>query len=273
MKTILLITTFILAQNLFAESLLLKGDMDPREITLPQGYRLWSDVQAENLKNRPMREEVMTSCSLFLEGRISHSDFTQLLKGWADLGFNQQERIVLVDTLQKSNLSTVLKNQWLCRLDNDRNCNRIKIFPKHLSPILQKYDWLVIDGQAYPRLSWDEISIPDEAMTWIFVSARFETYTFKGKWEDLKFKNPSVSNWITGGCDDYSVQSEVQAMDNNVLLSRNCLKSSLIKPKPTQSFYDRNKDTIWIAAGVVLGIGAFNTLAGKNIVIDKPSFR
>lgn len=270
---LLVLLSLICASVTFAEGLLLKGDMDPREVSLPRGYKLWSDVQAEKAKNRPMREEIMNSSGLYLEARVSHSDFVQFLKSWAELGFNQQERIVLTDTLQKSNMPVALKNQWLCRLDSERNCQKIKIIPKHLSPLLQKFDWVVIDGQVFPRMSWDEISIPDENMTWTFYSSRFETYTFKGKWEDLKFKNPNLVDWVTGTCESFSVHTSVQDLENQVLLNRSCLKSSLVVPKKDPSFYDQNKNKIWIAAGLVLGGGVANNLSGKKIILEKPSFR
>ncbi len=267
---------FIILLNLqicFAEALLLKADLDPKEIALPSGYKLWSQVQADNIKNRLMRDEVLNYSSLFLDRKVSNSDFIQFLASWSDSGFNEQERIVLADTLQKSNLPTAQKNLWLCRIDLERNCNKIKIFPKHLSALLQKFDWLIIDGQTYPRMSWDEISIPDESLTWIFLSSRFETYSFKGKWEELKFKNPVLADWISGHCDNFTVHPEVQSLDNNILLNRNCLKSSLVKPTPAPSFYDKNKKSIWIAAGLVIGAGAFNTFSGNKIILEKPSFR
>lgn len=275
MKKVILIVILglICTRVTFAEGLLLKGDMDPREVSMPRGFKLWSDIQAEKIRSRPMREEVMTSASLYLESRISLADFVQFLKSWADLGFNQQERIVLTDTVQKSNMPVNLKNQWLCRLDSERNCQRIKLIPKHLSPILQKYDWVVIDGQVYPRMSWDEISITDENMTWTFLSSRFETYNFKGKWEDLKFKNPNLVDWVTGTCERFVVQPTVQDLDTSVLVNRGCLKSSLVVPKSEPSFYEQNKNKIWIAAGLALGASVAGNLSGKKIILEKPSFR
>lgn len=273
MKKIILSLILISSNLSLAQSLLLKADIDPREVILPEGYRLWSEVQADRMSNRPLRDEVITSSTLFLEKRISHSDFVQLLKSWGEQGFNHQERIVLIDTLYKSTLPANQKNQWLCRLDNDRNCAKIRIFPKHLAPILQKYDWLIIDGKAYPRVAWDEISIPDEPMTWIFLSARFETYKFSGKWEDLKFKNPPVENWVTGTCEQHNVLYEVQDMDTNIMIHRNCLKSSVVRPNVEPNFYDKNKKTIWMAAGLLLGFGAFNTMTGNKIIFQKPSFK
>ena len=273
MKKIILSLIMISSNLSFAQNLILKADIDPREVTMPNGYKLWSDVQADKISNRPLREEIMTSSTLFLEKRISASDYIQLLRSWSLDGFNQQERIVLTDTLNKSNLAPAQKNQWLCRLDPERNCVKVRIFPKHLAPILQKFDWLIVDGQAYPRSTWDEISIPDDSMTWIFLSARFETYKFHGKWEELKFKNPPVQNWISGSCDQFYVSSEVQDLDTNVMIHRNCLKASMTKPAAPPDFYDKNKKTIWMAAGLILGVGAFNTMSGKKIVFDKPSFR
>lgn len=271
--SILVLILVIFSTTSFAEGLLLRGDLDPREVVLPPGYKLWSDLRAEEIKSRPMREEVMSSSSLFLENRISTADFLQFLKDWADLGFNQQERIVLTDTIQKSSMSTAQKNQWLCRIDNSRNCLKIKIVPKHLSPILQKYDWLVVDGQIFPRSSWDEISITDENLSWIFLSARFETYNFKGKWEDLKLKSPVLNDWITGNCDNFNVQSQVQALDINVMINRNCLKTSLPPVKRDPTFYEANKAKIWAAVATVIGISTFNSLAGKKIILEKPSFK
>lgn len=273
MKKLIMFISLMCSQSSFAEGVLLKANLDPREITLPNGYKFWSDIQAEEINSRPMREEIMKSSSLYLEGRISHSDFLQFLKSWSDIGFSQQERIVLADTLQKSNLPSEKKSRWLCRIDAERNCARIKIFPRHLSPLLQKYDWLVIDGQAYPHASWNEINILDENMTWVFLSSRFETYTFKGKWEDLKMKNPVLNDWISGNCENFAVHHQVQGLDNNVLLDRHCMKSSLIEPQEETSFYDKNKRTIWLAAGLVLGVGAINTLTNKKIILEKPSFR
>lgn len=273
MKLSIFLNLLFLAQICSAENLLLKADLDPREITLPEGSQLWSDTQAENIKNRLLRDDIMTSSSLYLENRISFSDFIQLLQSWSDYGFNQQERIVLADTIQKSKMPDTLKNQWLCRLDLERNCTRIKIFSKHLSPFLQKYDWLVIDGQVYPRMAWDEIFVSNENMTWTFLSSRFETYTFKGKWEDLKLKNPMLSDWVSGNCDHFTVLNQVQALDTNVLINRNCMKSSLVKPSRDPSFYEKNKKNIWLAAGLILGVGAFNTLNGQKIIIDKPSYK
>ncbi len=273
MKTLTFLIALLSLQFCFAEALLLKADLDPREVVLPAGYKLWSQVQAENIINRAMRNEVLHYSSLYLESEVSNSDYFQFLKSWSDAGFNEQERIVLMDTLQKSHMTAAQKNQWLCRIDLERNCGKIKIFPKHLSAILQKFDWLIIDGQAYPRMSWDEISIPDESLTWTFLSARFETYSFKGRWEELKFKNPALADWVTGQCDNFTVHPEVQSLDNNILINRNCLKSSLVKPKQEPSFYETNKKSIWIAAGLVLGAGAFNTFSGNKIILEKPSFR
>ncbi len=274
MKKIILLISLVCSNLSFAQNLLLKADIDPREVTLPSGYKLWSDMKADQISNRPLREEVITSSTLFLEKRISYSDFTQLLRNWGLEGFNQQERVVLMDTLNKSNLPTAQKNQWLCRLDSERNCTKIKIFPKHLAPILQKYDWLILDGRAYPRMAWDEILIPDDSMTWIFLSARFETYKFTGKWEELKFKNPPVQNWVSGNCDQFTVLNEVQDMETNIMIHRNCLKSSIAKSEKAEpDFYDKNKKTIWMAAGLLLGIGAFNTMTGNKIILEKPSFR
>ena len=272
-KSIIILCTVLSSQLCSAGSLILSADMDPREIVLPSGYKLWSQSQAEQIDNRPMRDDVLNYSTLYLENRISNSDFLNFLKSWAEKGFNFQERIILTDTLKKSNMTSTLKDQWLCRIEAERNCAKTKIFPKHLSPILQKYDWLVIDGQIFPRMAWDEISLPNESLTWIFLSSRFETYTFQGKGEELKFRNPILKNWVTGTCDNFTVHPEIQSLENNVLVNRNCLKSSLAKPLIEPSFYEKNKNSIWIAAGLVIGVGAFNSFSGKKIVLEKPSFR
>jgi hypothetical protein len=273
MKLLLLFGILTFSQISLSEGLLLKSDLDPRELQMPNGYKLWSEIQAEGIKNRSIREDVMNNSSLFLENRISQSDFLQFLKNWSDLGFSEQERIILVDTLQKSMLSTTQKNQWLCRLDLERNCSRIKIFPKHLAPILQKFEWLAIDGQTYPRMSWDEISIADENLTWVFLSSRFETYTFRGKWEDLKFKSPTLNDWINGNCKEFKVRNEVQSLDNNVMLNRNCVKSSLPVADKEASFFQKHQKSLFVAAGLALLVGVTNSMNGKKIILEKPSFR
>lgn len=273
MNSLIILIITISTQATLAASLLLKGNLDPREVTVPDGYSLWSDTEVRKKMDRPMRQEIMTSSSLFLEKRISQSDFILLLKSWSELGLNTQERMVLTDTLNKSDIPPAQKNHWLCRIEIERNCTKIKIFPLHLSPILQKYDWLIVDGQAFPRNLWNEISVPNEILTWTFLSARFETYTFRGNWEELKFKNPVLNDWVTGDCEKFIVNSQVQDIDISVLLDRNCMRSALIKPEPIPTFYEKNKSKIWIAAGLVLGAGTFNAFAGKKVVLEKPSFR
>lgn len=273
MKKLFISIVLLYSHLVLANSLILKADLDPREIALPEGFKLWSDTEAENIQNRAMREDVMNSSALYLEKKITHGDYMQFLITWAEKGFNQQERIILIDTIQKSDMPTTQKNNWLCRLDFDRNCHRIKIFPQHLAPILQKYDWIVVDGKAYPRVAWGEISISNEPVTWIFLSARFETYTFKGKWEDLKFKNPTQQDWVSGNCDEFTILTEVQSMNNHVLLNRNCIKSSLVLPIKHSTFYEKNKERIWIAAGLILGVGTVGLISGKKVILEKPSFK
>ncbi len=273
MSKIILLLNIMISSLSWANGVLIKAQLDPQEITLPEGYKFWSQQETEAITSRPLRDEIMSSSTLFLQGQIKMSDFSQLLQEWSEKGFNSQERMVLIDTLQKSKLPLTIKNRWLCRLDLERNCPRVKIFTKHLAPILQKYEWLIIDGKAYPRVSWNEISIVDEPLTWVFLSSRFETYIFKGHWDDLKLRNPNLKDWVTGDCSQYTVAASVQSIENQVLLSSHCLKPSLVIAKQESTFYERNKKTIWITAGALLGLGAFQTFSGKNIVIEKPSFR
>lgn len=270
---VIAVISLLCTETILAQALILKGDLDPREIRLPQGLKLWSDVEVEKINSRPMRDDIMTNSSLYLENTISQSDFAQFLRTWSEVGFNQQERVILIDTIQKSQMPVQSKNQWLCRLDSQRNCQKIKFITKHLPPILQKYDWLFVDGQAFPRVSWDEIFFSDETISWSFYSSRFETYNFKGKWEDLKLKNPNLADWVTGNCEHYSVHSEIQSLENQVMFNRNCLKPAFIVPSREVSFYDKNKKALWVAAGLVFGISAFNSYSGKKIILEKPSFR
>lgn len=255
------------------QSLMLKAQLDPRDTAIPDGFKLWAQVEAQKYLEKPLRETILTNASLFLDGRVSVSDFVQLLNSWGNEGFSKQERLILIDTIEKSSLSPSEKNRWLCRLDSQRNCKRLQIFPDHLAPILQKYEFLVVDGLVYPYQTWSEIQITDDSMNWIFLSSRFETYRFNGKWTELKLKSPTLEDWVTGQCSDYLVKSEVQAFDHHVLLDRRCLKPSIPALVEEQSFLEKHKNSLWIAAGVAVGLGALGALSGQKIILEKPSFK
>jgi hypothetical protein len=262
---------FILLTSLAqAQGVLIKGSLDPDEVILPKGFKLWAAQKAQELRDRPLRENLLENSTLYLQGRVTEADFLDLLKNWSALGFNLQERRILIDSIEKSEMLEPKRSRWLCRLDLQRHCKRIKIFPDHLAPILGKYEFLILDGLMYPRSTWAQIEIPDEDFDCTFFSSRFETYRFHGRWMELRTKSPETRDWVTGKCDHFTVLREVQNIETYALLENQCLKIATQEEIRQPDFFERHRDKIWTAVGIFVGVGVIASSRGQKIIIEKP---
>lgn len=200
-------------------------------------------AQAPDLSSlQGVRPDVLNTSDDFLNARISKTQFYQALENWNKLGWSNEEKDIVVDTIQKSFDDSSLKDQWLCNLRPHLYCSKKTYFSMLKWPeYLEQYDTLIFAGQAYPRHQWNSLIINGQNH-YIFTSSQFSQLEFYGEAHSFRF--PDQPSEL------------VQTQEN---------------PDQT-SFYQKHKRKIWwTVGGILIATGLFS-LAGKKIVITQIGF-
>lgn len=264
---ILLFSTQAWSQTLYVEP-----NVDIRSIPESKQEYLASKRALQIADQKGVRDEVMLYTRAFLEKKISVAEFEKALWQWSQSGWSEEERWILVDTFRKSSQDFESKSAWICRIDSSEKCNRNSFSILQLPSKLREYEGLILDGKPYHASTWDNLKISDSFYNWVFVSSKYKAISFRGTWKDLQKQQVSVDPFVQGTCDHPQAHAEIQNLESQMFYSANCIRPGL-KPVVTEpSFYEKNKKSLWWAAGITLGLGLATSLQGKSIVIDKPGF-
>lgn len=189
-----------------------------------------------------IRPEILDTSDDYLNARVNKKHYYKALQTWNQLGWSNEEKDIVVDTLQKSFDNSDLRDQWLCNLKPNLYCSTKTYFSMIKWPeYLEKFDTLIFAGQAYPKHQWNSLIINGQNR-FIFISNRYAPLEFYG--EPHSFKFPDQLQDLT--FDQKKVDSP--------------------------SFYQKHKKKIWwTIGGVLIATGLFS-LAGKKIVFTQVGF-
>jgi hypothetical protein len=189
-----------------------------------------------------VRPEVLNTSDDYLNTRVSKTHYYQALDKWNQLGWSNEEKDIVVDTLQKSFDDSQLKDQWLCNLKPHLYCSKKTYFSMLKWPeYLEHYDTLLFAGQSYPKHQWNSL-ILNGKNRYTFISSRYSSIEHYGEAHSFRF--PDQPKEMT-----------------------------TLSEKPNQpSFYKKHKRKIWWTVGGVLIASGLFSLAGKKIVITQIGF-
>ena len=186
-----------------------------------------------------IRPDILNSSDDYLNARITKEQFYQSLEKWNQMGWSEEEKNLVIDTIQKSFDSSKEKNQWLCNLSAKDFCDNKKYFSTIKWPeYLEHYDTLVFAGQTYPKHQWNSL-ILNGKNRFMFISTKFSTIEAYGEADQLSLPLEPT------------------------LLSKQSDKTD------KKSFYEKHKRKIWWTVGGVLIASGVFSLAGKKLVITK----